>query len=113
MATRSFFPWLKGAKKSRTTNRRQSTVRPALEALEDRTVPSVTSIKHHTEQQPPAGLSVEAVARATASAPVQVAADPALLSAKAPTRSTVRLAFNTKLSDREATEVTSYYIPGL
>jgi hypothetical protein len=38
MATRSFFSWLKGTKnsKSRTTIGRRSTVRPALEALEDR-----------------------------------------------------------------------------
>src|SRR5262245_6280251 len=42
MALRSFFSWLKGTKKSksRTTNRRRSTVRLGLEALEDRLTPS-------------------------------------------------------------------------
>jgi hypothetical protein len=40
MAARTFFSWLIGANKSPTTNRRRSTVRLALEALEDRLVPA-------------------------------------------------------------------------
>src|SRR5262249_35702142 len=44
MPRRSFFSWLKGTKKSATTCRRRWSVRPRLEALEDRAVPAMITV---------------------------------------------------------------------
>src|SRR5260370_37387763 len=57
MAIRSFSSWLKGTKnsKSRTTNRRRSTVRLGLEALEDRLTPS----EYHVTSLYDSGATVE------------------------------------------------------
>ena len=49
MAAGKLFSWLKGTKKSWTTNRRRSTVRLGLEALEDRLVPAVITVSTVTD----------------------------------------------------------------
>src|SRR5262249_49160705 len=124
MATQSFFSWLKGTKKSRTINRRRgSTVQLALEALEDRSLPSTATtldlgeqVRGVFNQNQAAAVNLAPKGKAVSGHVVrkqgQSRRKPVLRSVTVLDNQTLLLQF-TKNLGKSADRASSYVIPGL